>query len=74
LTQFAKLHPAIPRVLCPRCGTVMRLAEIEPEDTGRGDVTIFDCDCGFEYRMSSSAREEERRTRRVDESRAETVS
>ena len=52
----------------------MRLAEIEPEDKGRGDVTIFDCDCGFEYRMSSSARQEERRARDIAEPRAETVS
>jgi hypothetical protein len=45
----------------------MRLAEIEPDDIGRGDVTVFDCDCGFEYRMSASVREEERRVRAAEE-------
>jgi RNase P subunit RPR2 len=63
----SKLHSAIPRVTCPRCGTTMRLAEIEPEDIGRGEVTVFDCDCGFEYRMSASVREEERRVRAAEE-------
>ncbi|MDI3470618.1 MAG: hypothetical protein OJF62_002681 [Pseudolabrys sp.] len=62
-----KLHPAIPRVICPRCGTTMRLAGIEPDDIGRGEVTVFDCDCGFEYRMSASVREEERRVRAAEE-------
>lgn len=62
-----KLHPAIPRVTCPRCGTTMRLAGIEPDDIGRGEVTVFDCDCGFEYRMSASVREEERRVRTAEE-------
>jgi RNase P subunit RPR2 len=67
MNMHTKLHPTIPRVTCPRCGTDMRLAEIEPEDFGRGEVTVFDCDCGFEYRMSASVREEERRVRAVEE-------
>lgn len=45
-------HPSIPRVLCPHCGTVMRLAEINPGNDNNEQVMRFDCDCNFEYRMS----------------------
>jgi len=48
---------AIPRVMCPRCGTSLRLAEIDPADRG-GMVLRFECTCGFDYRMSNTARGE----------------
>jgi hypothetical protein len=47
-----KSHPSIPRVLCPRCGTLMRLATVEPEQTENRERMTFACDCGFDYRQS----------------------
>jgi hypothetical protein len=44
-------NPSIPRVLCPRCGSQMRLAEINPGTDGAEQTMRFDCDCDFEYRM-----------------------
>jgi RNase P subunit RPR2 len=46
-----------PKITCPRCGTIMRLARVEqvPKQEAR---LIFDCNCGFEYRMSERARTE----------------
>lgn len=41
----------IPRILCPRCGTRMRLASAETASRD-GDKMIFDCKCGFEYQMA----------------------
>jgi hypothetical protein len=55
-------HPAIPRVMCPRCATAMRLAEIVPDIDDR-EITKFECDCGFTYAMSPFARDEKRRQR-----------
>jgi RNase P subunit RPR2 len=49
-------HPLIPRVTCPQCGTHLRLAGIEPDGRGNESRMIFDCSCGFEYRMSERAR------------------
>lgn len=49
--------PVIPRVQCPRCGSIMRLAQIEPEPkTSRIQRVTFDCGCGFTYRMSERVR------------------
>jgi RNase P subunit RPR2 len=55
LEAFPDLHPSIPRVLCPRCGTHMRLAELLT-DLADHETIYFDCSCGFEYRMSARAR------------------
>ncbi len=43
------LHPAIPRVTCPRCGSLMRLAQIGPAFADDGETETFDCTCGFTY-------------------------
>jgi len=48
-------HPAIPRVLCPRCGTQMRLAKVEVAARDDGKL-MFDCNCGFEYQMAENTR------------------
>lgn len=51
------LHPAIPRVHCPRCGAIMRLARIDPsEDDSRRERTTFECDCGFMYQQTDPIR------------------
>ena len=50
-------HRSVPRVLCPRCETQMRLAEIETDMRDR-TMLRFDCRCGFEYKMSARARAE----------------
>ena len=47
------LHPSIPRVLCPRCGTQMRLAKAETAARD-GDKLMFECTCGFEYQMNAA--------------------
>jgi RNase P subunit RPR2 len=46
------LHPAITRVLCPECGSLMRLERVDPEIDARRDAetTTFSCVCGFTYR------------------------
>jgi hypothetical protein len=48
------LHLAIPRVLCPSCGELMRLSRIDPACDGsrRGQTTIFECSCGDDYRQT----------------------
>jgi hypothetical protein len=51
------LHPSIPRVLCPRCGKAMRLAEINPDQFGR-EIMRFDCACAFEFRMLHNVQNE----------------
>lgn len=52
------MHPAIPRVLCPRCASTMRLAEVTSEEDR--ERMKFDCACGFEYQMSSRVQSERR--------------
>ena len=49
-----KLHLAIPRVLCPSCGELMRLSRIDPSNDGgrRGQTTTFECSCGDDYRQT----------------------
>ena len=47
----------IPTVTCPRCSKTMRLARAEPVHDKEARL-IFDCECGFEYRMSERARGE----------------
>jgi RNase P subunit RPR2 len=51
------LHPEIPRVLCPSCGSIMRLNRIAPDHDNRATMQ-FHCECGFDYRMSARARRE----------------
>jgi RNase P subunit RPR2 len=46
----------IPKVTCPQCGTHLRLAGIEPDRRANRSRLVFDCSCGFEYRMSERAR------------------
>lgn len=55
-------HPSIPRVLCPRCGTPMRLAEVDSDH--ERETLRFDCTCAFEYRMSRTVQEEHRPSER----------
>ena len=45
-------HPAIPRVLCPQCVELMRLAQIA-RVSATDENMQFDCGCGFEYRIAS---------------------
>jgi len=47
-----EIETVIPRVLCPRCGTNMRLAEVDADHRG-ATILRFDCRCSFEYRMSA---------------------
>jgi hypothetical protein len=47
----ALARPCIPRIVCPRCGTHMRLAGAETASRD-GDKLIFDCRCGFEYQTA----------------------
>ena len=50
-------QPSIPRIQCSRCGTIMRLARIEPDPTvSQSSLMIFDCQCGFAYQQSERAR------------------
>jgi hypothetical protein len=46
----------IPRVTCPQCGEHMRLARTEPVVSNNHHRMMFDCPCGFEYRMSERVR------------------
>ena len=45
------MHPSMPRVLCPGCGSKMRLSRVGPdlEDGRRADTSMFDCKCAFIY-------------------------
>jgi lysyl-tRNA synthetase class I len=45
----------VPKITCPGCGKSLRLARVEQalDELAR---LMFDCDCGFEYRMSERAR------------------
>lgn len=54
--ESESLHPAIPRISCPKCGNTMRLAKIEPEPHGHGEMMTFDCQCGFTYTQSERTR------------------
>jgi predicted RNA-binding Zn-ribbon protein involved in translation (DUF1610 family) len=54
--SMTELHPEIPRVYCPTCGEVLRLRRIVPVD--EQSEMQFQCDCGFDYRMSTRARAE----------------
>jgi hypothetical protein len=51
--RAANLKFPIPTVLCPHCGSRMRLATILPDGQGRDRMT-FSCDCGFDYQQSST--------------------
>ena len=46
----------IPQVTCPQCGEHMRLARTEPFVPHSHHRMMFDCPCGFEYRMPERAR------------------
>ena len=51
------MHSSIPRVMCPRCASAMRLAQVISEENGQ--QMKFDCSCGFEYQMSTRVRDEQ---------------
>ncbi len=42
----------IPKIVCPCCGSRMRLATVEPEAIHNRERMTFTCDCGFDYRQS----------------------
>ena len=42
-------QPSIPRVQCPRCGAIMRLAIVDHRGDDQPDQMTFDCQCGFVY-------------------------
>jgi hypothetical protein len=46
--EAAQYHT--PKITCPRCSTIMRLARIEQAPNQEARL-VFDCTCGFEYRM-----------------------
>lgn len=48
----------IPVVTCPVCAGHMRLATVEPMVPNNDDHMSFECDCGFEYRLSAAAADE----------------
>ena len=48
----AVLKFPIPTVVCPRCGSHMRLDTILPDGQGRDRMT-FSCECGFDYQQSA---------------------
>jgi lysyl-tRNA synthetase class I len=52
-------YPSIPLVLCPRCGTHMRLAQVTPREEGVQFIA-YDCSCGFEYQMPMRSVKQER--------------
>jgi hypothetical protein len=40
--------PALPRVMCPRCGKRMRLTQVEPAfGRHRAERSTFECGCGY---------------------------
>lgn len=46
--------PAIPNIVCPKCGLRMQVAAIGP--VGNDDRTVtFGCDCGHRYDLSERA-------------------
>jgi hypothetical protein len=42
----------IPKIVCPCCGSRMRLMTVEPEAIDNRERMTFGCDCGFDYRQS----------------------
>ena len=42
----------IPKIVCPCCGSRMRLATVEPETIDNRERMTFTCGCGFDYRQS----------------------
>jgi C4-type Zn-finger protein len=48
----------IPQITCPNCGKKLRLARMESDVPSNQSRMVFDCSCGFEYRMSERARSE----------------
>jgi lysyl-tRNA synthetase class I len=57
-TTSAEHEPAqyhTPMFTCPRCSKIMRLARVEQAPNQEARL-MFDCTCGFEYRMSEGVR------------------
>jgi hypothetical protein len=54
-SQLKATSSQIPEITCPQCGQQMRLATVEPEGADNHDSLSFDCECGFEYRLTENA-------------------
>ena len=53
-THTRQSDPAIPNIVCPKCGLRMQVAAIEP--SGDNDRTVtFGCSCGNRYELSERA-------------------
>jgi hypothetical protein len=54
-SQRQAAEAGIPEITCPVCGARMRLAAMEPRSGNEQSRMIFDCKCGFEYRVADRA-------------------
>ena len=52
-TLTHQVDPAIPNIVCPKCGQRMQVAAIEPAGDDR--TVTFGCDCGHRYDLSERA-------------------
>ena len=55
ITEDRRESTSIPKIGCPWCGNIMRFAGIVPTEPQRHQM-LFDCVCGFEYRLSEPAK------------------
>jgi lysyl-tRNA synthetase class I len=46
---------SVPNIRCPECGRCLRLATVELKIMDDEDRMTFDCECGFDYRLSERA-------------------
>lgn len=53
MTAHSAVQTAIPIIVCPRCGSRMRLSTIVPDGHERDRMT-FSCECGFDYQQSAA--------------------
>ncbi len=50
--------PALPRVMCPRCGKRMKLTQIKPDlEPNRADTNTFECKCGEKLQLKLKRRD-----------------
>ena len=52
IDQKAARPTSPPIVSCPMCGAKMRISSAEPNGNDPKLRIKFECECGFEYRMS----------------------
>ena len=52
-SSYPPYSPLIPKVECPRCREIMRLALMEPAALSplKRDALVFQCTCGFSYKQ-----------------------